>query len=209
MSKKRYFVSENDKEKTLDKLKDVLANIQDQIKFADAKAGFLITLLSIVIGFVFSKYSEFLPLLNNTFFLIFFFLFSGLILYSLISCFRVIFSRLGGNTPQTKVFFAHINKEYKFDYQRYSSDVQEASVNDWIQDFSAQILEVSDIATIKHKIFRNGVRASTVALITSFIIMGIFLCQKTSPSIEKPEVKAKEPRSQKKSIPQLKPAPKK
>ena len=155
----------------LERLEKVLSRVQEQIIFADAKTGFLITLLSILIGFIFVNYKEFMqvtPKILNTILLVLFIISTAI---SMICCFVIILSRFRNNTPISKIFFQDILEVYKDDYNKYANDIRALSNEDWIKQISFQIIELSKIASIKHKNFQTGIIACAFSFACTFVII--------------------------------------
>lgn len=162
-------------EKTFSRLNDVYQNTQDQIKFADAKAGGLIALTSLNFGFILSNYEKLLAFTGTLWFTPLMITFLLSLAIGLGLCFSILFSRFGGSTPQTMVFFAHINEKYKLDWERYYKDVSTSDDETWTKQFSGQILEVSKIATTKHRLFRHAVKLLLLSLLISFVLAALLV----------------------------------
>ena len=180
----------------LKRLESILERNQDQIRFADQKAGFILTLLVAINGFIFSSLDSILPALSNSLILV---LFVGFMLSSFISIvflMLVIASRFGGKTPQTKVFFGHINSEYGHDYLQYAKDIASTNISGWIKQYAAQIIETSHIANTKHKLCGKGIRISIIALALCFGIMGGIVFEKYAEQLTSKHLAPKSERLQ-------------
>ena len=150
----------------------ILANIQEQIRFADTKAAFLFGVVSLALGFVFSTFKNFIPLWNISYFSLFFLGMGFSLIIGLILCITVVISRFGGNTPQTHIFFAHIKNNFGFDHKGYIESLSSATDKELLEEVGGQILEVSNIAMKKHSIFRVASYFAIFGIINLFVVFG-------------------------------------
>ena len=63
-------------------------------------------------------------------------------------------SRFGELAPQCRVFFSHIAKRYGKDYEKYWEESGQMTDAQWAKELSGQIVEVSHIASSKHKLIK-------------------------------------------------------
>lgn len=141
-----------------------LSGIQEQVRFADSKAGFIAALNVILFGFVASNF-EGIRLVYDKFgsgnaaFRIAVAILTLYLIATAISIVQVILavvSRFGELAPQSKVFFGHIIKSYGKDYSKYVRETLTLSDRDWAEEIGTQIVEVSHIALTKHKLVRRA-----------------------------------------------------
>lgn len=146
-------------EESLDRCTKVLEGVQDQVKFADGKAGFVAALNALLFGFASSNLGALpatarLPDGVDTAFVISIVLLGLYIAAAATSVVLVVLSvasRFGEQAPQCKVFFGHIAKQYGRDYAKYAREVTCMDTTSWADEVCGQIVEVSNIASAKHK----------------------------------------------------------
>ena len=143
----------------------VLDGIQDQIKFADAKAGFIVALMTIQFGFAAEKVNSINIENAKRYLLLIASVYMILSLTAVIIAIWTVWSRLGGDAPQTKVFFGHIFKVYGRDYKRYVSEMKESTDSTWLEEIGAQIVEVSHVAKTKHDLIRKSSGAAILSVL--------------------------------------------
>jgi len=161
----------------LDTAFKILDGIQDQIRFADAKAGFIVALIAVLFGFTAGNVADVKAIINYGGACWQKLLICGpLVLYAacslaaVVTSVRVVRSRFGGKAPQSKVFFLHIIGSYGWDYARYAADMKATATEDWIQQVGTQVLEVSHIASAKHTRFRLSCDFAIAAVILWFVV---------------------------------------
>lgn len=137
----------------------ILSGIQEQIRFADSKAGFIAALNAVLFGFIGRNFDKLISATSTG---------SGhpallaaagislglyvvAMLASVVLVVMVVMSRFGELAPQSKVFFGHIARQYGKDYAKYVKDTVDLSDSDWFEQFGGQIVETSHIALTKHK----------------------------------------------------------
>lgn len=147
---------ENQKDtiQTLSQVQIVYGNTQDQIKFADAKTSFIVGLISLLVGFVFSNFKDIQTHTSDDLFKIILFLFGFSAIITLCLCFMVFFPSHGENTIQTKVFFKHIKNTFDYDFNRYNEEILQFKSEDWLREYCAQVIELSHIACYKQSKFK-------------------------------------------------------
>jgi hypothetical protein len=159
----------------------VLARVEDHIRFADAKAGFVATLHAFLIG----------PLAGNI---------GGLrsvvatfhaaahaLLAAVIGVYGVLFlismglvaltvlprSRRSGRRP-SKLFFGRIAREYGRDPDRFIAELGALSDHDWQAELGQYIVDASAIAATKHRLARWAI-IFTVPTVLSWMLMVLVL----------------------------------
>lgn len=140
--------------KTLSQVQIVYSNTQDQIKFADAKTSFIVGLTSLLVGFVFSHIKEISTHTSDCIFSGVLILFGLSVVMTLCLPFMVFFPSHGGNTIQTRVFFKHIKNNFEYDFKKYYEEVSILKTEDWLLEYSAQVVEISQIACYKQSKFK-------------------------------------------------------
>lgn len=149
----------------------VLAGVQEQIRFADAKAAFVFGINTLMFGFMAVNVitlkkslaltpappSAWVGLVGLIVFGICAVLAVGTLIYAVIS-------RFGALAPRSRVFFGHIAETYGKDYAKYVAEVRDMTEDDWLTEVGTQIVETSHIALIKHSAVRVAAIATIVGL---------------------------------------------
>ena len=160
-----------------DMLSKVYTGIQEQIRFADTKAGVVAAFNAILVGFIASNLSTIQDLYKTThdwnvsLWLITFSLLSGI--PTAISIGFIIWAvrpRTGRNTHKSRIYFGHIAREYKLDGVRYKNDAYAMRQGDWADDYGYQIVEVANIADEKHSNIRTSINWSFGAFVALVVI---------------------------------------
>jgi hypothetical protein len=155
----------------LEMLKTVWAGVQDQVKFADSKAGFVAAFHALLFGFMIThadKLVKVVPADRNVAFYvstILCVLYGTLTVLAVFLLISAVISRFGELAPQSKSFFGHITRQHGKDYTKYCRAVSEMSDEDWCEDISGQIVEVSHIAATKHRLVRTAAQATAMAFL--------------------------------------------
>ncbi len=162
-----------DKGSNLDTCLKVLAGIQDQIRFADAKAAFVFGINTLMFGFVVSgvgtlkKGLAVSPVPAAAWVgLVALIVFATCAVAAVSLLIVTVMSRFGALAPKSRVFFGHIATGYGKDYGKYVAEVKTMSEDDWLNDVGTQIVEISHIALTKHSTVRTA----------AFITIGGFAC---------------------------------
>lgn len=164
---------ENSITETLKQAQFVYSNTQDQIKFADTKTGFLVALMSLLIGFGFNNYAKLAPLTANCYYAGIIVFLSLFVVITMYLCFTVYFPRHDCKTTQTSVFFMHITQQYDFEFLKYNEIIKGFTSEDWLREYSAQIVEISHIAKHKHKRFKVAAIFGGIAILMSVLLVTI------------------------------------
>ena len=162
-------------EPNLEMISSTLKGIQEQIRFADAKASFIAAMNVLLFGFIASQADRLSSVPNTGRHVGYCFALVFLVLYALaafVSVGHVIFAvmpRFGELAPQCKTHFAHVLRNYGKDYGKYCKDVQAMTTCDWADDLASQVVEVCHIADVKHRLIR---RASLWTIISFVLWIG-------------------------------------
>jgi hypothetical protein len=140
---------------------DILNDIQEQIRFADSKAGFIGAFNVLLFGFVATHMDKLRTLCGgkgDTGFVILALILVGIYVLSTVSAFTLVVfcvvSRFGGRVQQSRVFFAHIASQYGRNHKRYAQDMGAMTSAEWLEELGAQVVEVSRLAIQKHRYVR-------------------------------------------------------
>jgi len=155
----------------------VYAGIQEQIRFADTKAGFVAAFNAILVGFTATDLSTIKDIyrathdLNACIWLVVLSLITGVpTAVSIAYLIWAVRPRLGKNTRRSRIFFGHIARDYHLDGLRYRDDARAMSQGDWADDYGYQIVEVANIAQEKHSNVRTSMNWSFGAFVALVII---------------------------------------
>ncbi|MFA9476965.1 Pycsar system effector family protein [Phycisphaerales bacterium AB-hyl4] len=154
------------------KLETLLAvhqNVQEQIRFADTKAGFIAGINVLLVGFLAPHLDRLVGIDSTSVVAI---CVSSMLLTAygmasvvsfgcVIAC---VVSRFGQDAPHCRIFCGHITATYGKDHGKYFEDVRTMSGDDWLRDVSDQIVENSSIASAKHGLVRWAAFSTAVAL---------------------------------------------
>ncbi|MGD0899160.1 MAG: Pycsar system effector family protein [Thermoguttaceae bacterium] len=161
---------------------EILDDIQEQIRFADQKAGFVSVLNVFLFGFIATNFDKLRPLYAsakepNVAAILFavvvvsiYLVFTAASFLLVVSC---VMSRFGKRGPRSRVFFGDIAARYGADHARYVQDISAMTDAQWVEELGNQVVEVSRLAIIKHRRIRwatmstlAGVMLWLVALVT-------------------------------------------
>jgi hypothetical protein len=149
-------------EPNLEMISSTLKGVQEQIRFADAKASFIAAMNVLLFGFIASQADRLSSVPNTARHVWFWFALVFLILYAVAAFFSVghviyaVMPRFGELAPQCKTHFAHVLRNYGKDHGRYCTDVKAMTNCDWANDLASQVVEVCHIADIKHRLIRKA-----------------------------------------------------
>jgi hypothetical protein len=138
---------------------DVLNDIQEQIRFADSKAGFIAAFNVLLFGFVATHLDKLRILCAGkelatgcvvlALMLVGTYVASTVITLALVvSC---VLSRFAGRGRQSRIFFAHITAQYGQNQSRYARDLHAMTSAQWLEELASQVVEVSRLAVLKHR----------------------------------------------------------
>jgi len=154
---------------------NLLDDIQEQIRSADSKAGFISMLNVFLFGFIATNFDKIrslydggkhpgtvaLALAVGTVFI--YLLFTVVSFVLVVTC---VMSRFAQRGPESKVFFGHIARKYCAEPGQYAKVVLQMSDGQWVQELGNQIAEVSALALIKHK----RIRWATMTTLASVLL---------------------------------------
>ena len=140
----------------------ILDDIQEQIRFADSKAGFIVAFNALLFGFVVNHTDKLRTLCSGkeiksslvalALTLVGIYVTSMVVTFALVVC--CVVSRFGGRAKQSRVFFAHIATQYGKNIPGYAKDIGVMTNAAWLEELGAQVVEVSRLATLKHRCVR-------------------------------------------------------
>lgn len=164
-----------------DMLSKVYAGIQEQIRFADTKAGFVAAFNAILIGFIASNLSTVKEVHKTTHdwnacaWLVVLTLLTGVpAVVSIGYLILAVRPRTGRNTHKSRIFFGHIARDYKLDGVRYRNDAHSMEQGEWADDYGYQIVEVANIADAKHSNVRTSMNWSFGAFV-ALVVISLFI----------------------------------
>lgn len=170
-----------------DDLKWVLDGVQEQIRFADSKAAFVIALDTFVFGFLLSHAESLAgrgPQGANCLYWICLIILAICAAVSLVSMYFAIMAvvpQLGKTAPACNIFFGHIVSQYHRDYGGYCEAVNSASEEKWLKDITSQIVENSNIAMAKHGRAGRAARFA-VGAVACTVLAAVLLVAHTASS---------------------------
>lgn len=160
----------------LDQLARIYAGIQEHIRFADSKAGFVAAINALLLGFIASNYGTIRSVYTATHNWNYAAWLSLLMIIpavptaiSVVYVLWAVMPRFGADTHSSKVFFNHIADGFKRDGAKYRDQVVKMAVGDWICDYGNQIVESASIAKEKH----GNVKKAVIAASTAFILLAV------------------------------------
>jgi hypothetical protein len=161
---------------------EILDDIQEQIRFADQKAGFISVLNVFLFGFIANNFDKLRTLHLSgkdlgTAGMVAAMVVVGIYLVFTVASFLLVvscvMSRFGQRGPKSRVFFGDIAAGYAADHGRYVETISHMTDAQWVQELGNQVVEVSRLAIIKHKRIRwatmstlAGVLLWVIALVT-------------------------------------------
>ncbi len=162
----------NARQPNLDACFKLLASTQEQVRLADGKTAFLFGINALMFGFVASAVAPLKghwqsnpldPLtLIATGGLLCFVVLDAAAVMTLIS---MVSSRFRGLSSTSHIFFGHIVKSYGNNPQQYVEEVMRMDDWMWAQEICEQVVEVSQIALIKHRLARRAASFTLFAFI--------------------------------------------
>jgi hypothetical protein len=152
---------------------DILNDIQEQIRFADSKAGFIAAFNVLLFGFVANHMDKLRALCSGkelkTGFVVLALVLVGIYVTSMVITFALVvtcvISRFGGRVRQSRVFFAHIAAQYGRNHKRYAEDIGVMTNAQWLEELGAQVVEVSRLAMLKHRCVRWAACCTLVSVL--------------------------------------------
>ncbi|MFA5865013.1 MAG: Pycsar system effector family protein [Phycisphaerae bacterium] len=156
-----------------------LNGIQDQIRFADTKAGFIAALNTLPFGFIITSLDKFTATHGQSpkERIIHWILFAFLIPYTIATIVSIglvvysVMSRCSELSPMCKIFFGHIVEFYGKDHGKYVQEISQMTDSQWAEEIGTQIVEVSHIALAKHKLIRWAALSTLMAFVLWIVSM--------------------------------------
>jgi hypothetical protein len=142
---------------------EILNHIQEQIRYADSKAGFVAAFNVLLFGFVATHLDKMRTACSGGKsvgggFLALILVLVGMYVASMVATFVMVVlcvvSRFGERGSQSRVFFGHIAAKYGKDHARYLREIRAMTESDWVTELGTQVVEVSRLALMKHKYVR-------------------------------------------------------
>ena len=143
-------------EPNLGMISETLKAIQEQVRFADAKASFIAAPNVVLVGYMASQVDKLLSLPHDQrhvlfwMSVVFVLTYAVMAVLSLAHVVLVVMPRHGSLGTGGRTHFGHVVGQYGIDHRRYSHDLRSMSTHDWAADLAGQIVEVSHIARRKH-----------------------------------------------------------
>lgn len=159
------------------------SNINEYLRFADAKAGAIIGLAGISFTFVLTKE----PIVRRVVVdrgcdyiaVVICILFGAYLISSFIAMYKAlscIWPRLGDGQTRSKLFFFHISQDYGQHQDKYRQYWEQMSEDELKEDLANQIVETSKIASRKFILISQSIRwfvAAALLWIVSFILLAV------------------------------------
>ena len=155
----------------LDMLASVYTGVQDQVRFADTKAGVVAAFNAILVGFIASNIGTVRSVYGLTHDVR---VAAGLIaalgatgLLTAVSIGHLIWAvrpRTGAATHHCRLVFGHIARDYQRDGSQYARDARAMTQHDWVDDYGRQIVAVATIASKKHAHLRTSMTCTFWAI---------------------------------------------
>lgn len=160
-----------------DMLSKVYAGIQEQIRFADTKAGFVAAFNAILVGFIASDLSAVKDIYRATHnWNVCLWLMATSLLMGIPTAISIgyliwaVRPRIGKNTHKSRIYFGHIARDYALDGVRYRDDARAMGQENWADDYGCQIVEVANIAQEKHSNVRTSMNWSFGAFVALVVV---------------------------------------
>jgi hypothetical protein len=154
---------------------NLLDDIQEQIRSADAKAGFISMLNVFLFGFIATNFEKIRLLYDSgkqpgtaavalaVVVVSVYLLFTVASFVLVVTC---VMSRFAQRGPESKVFFGHIARRYAAEPGAYAKIVSQMTDSQWVRELGNQIAEVSTLGLIKH----NRIRWATITTLASVLL---------------------------------------
>jgi hypothetical protein len=150
---------------------NTFTQINEWIRFADTKAGALITLNSIIIGFIASNLKTVTDAISISDCLIALSVLGSLsLIISLLFALKCILPNLSVGEPKSNIFFKHISKKYS-NAQEFKEQLTTST--DTIDDLKTQIWANSRVADNKYSAVNKSIIA--FSFLIGFSILIIFI----------------------------------
>lgn len=158
-------------------LKWTLDGVQEQIRFADSKAAFVVLFHTFLFGFLITQ-AEHLATYSVAGRDSFYWMRIGVLaIYAVTSIVSIgyaiaaVIPKFGKGAPACRIFFGHIVNDFGRDYAAFHQSVINRTPTDWLKDITSQIIENSNIALVKHQ--RAGIAARWAIATIIFAFLGV------------------------------------
>ncbi len=148
---------QTDQRTSLDTCLKLLAGIQEQIRFADTKAAFVLGINTLMFGFLAGSLGTLKKALALATIpaaawvgLVSLILFGICAVLAVGTLICAVMSRFGKLAPKSRYFFGHIATSYGKDYGKYVAEIKGMTDDNWLDEVGTQIVEISHIALNKH-----------------------------------------------------------
>ncbi len=162
---------------------NILARVEEQLRFADSKAAFLATLHAFLIGplagnavgirsvvATWDPAAHFLLGLAAGSYSVMFLVTMGIVASAVLP--RTNRTR----RPASKAFFGRIAQEYGHDPQRYVDELASLNGRDWLDEIGLYIVDASTIAAIKHRLVRRATQATIPTVALWVLLVLVLVC---------------------------------
>lgn len=160
---------------SLESLRWILDGVQEQIRFADSKAAFVVLFHTFLFGFLITQAETLAGVSNDGRDCLYWGQIVLLTAYGISSFTSIAYAiaavvpKFGEGAPQSKIHFGHIVTKYARNYDAYHKDILYASNEAWLGYLTSQIVENSNIADAKHKRVRVAARWAVAAILFAFL----------------------------------------
>jgi len=169
----------NDEGRNLGICMTILQGVEEQIRFADQKAAFVLGINTLMFGFAAASIGTLKHALDVAstatlarvglaalcLYGVCFVIAVGLLMYG-------VMSRLGALSAKSCVFFGHIATYYGKHHAQYLAEVCAMTDGEWFREVGTQIVEISQIALLKHRAVSRAA-VSTIVGLAGWVV-GIF-----------------------------------
>ncbi len=151
----------------------ILNGIHGQIRFADAKAGFVAALNAMLFGFLAVRFDDLLIAYSRFeagsvviwFNVIAQSLYLTATATAVCSILMAVMPRFSELAPHGKMFFRQIVRDYGTDCDSYVRETSRLTDQEWATQIGTQIVEISHIAAAKHQLMRKAVWWTLIAFV--------------------------------------------
>jgi hypothetical protein len=162
---------------------NVLARVEDQLRFADSKAGFIATLHAFLIGPLAGNvpgmrsvvihwgiWPKILLGLAAGIYFILFIVTNGIVAATVLPR-----NRRSARAP-SKAFFGRIAKEYGHVPERFVAEIGAMSDEEWLKEIGQYIVDASGIASVKHRLVRLATVMTVPTVIFWILMVLVLMC---------------------------------
>lgn len=160
---------------SLELLKWTLDSVQEQIRFADSKAAFVVLFHTFLFGFLITQAESLAGVSEDGHDwlywsrIVLLALYAGSSFVSIAYAIAAVVPKFGEGAPNCRIFFGHIVAKHARNYGAYHRDAMSLSKTDWLNDVTSQIVENSNIANAKHRRVRIAARWAVATILFAFL----------------------------------------